>query len=112
MKFRILIVFFFPICCFAQMHTEYWSPGKKKSEGKTVNGQNDSVWTYWYENGMISARIAYKNGKMNGKFIYYYGNGKVMQAGYSLDDAQVDTMSNYYVSGMLKSRYFYKDAKM
>src|ERR1700747_1925781 len=103
MKFRLFILLFFPLCAFAQYQyqTTYWSEGKKKGEGKTIGGANDSIWTYYYENGITSARIAYKNGRMNDKFIYYWGNGKPMQVGYSKDDAQDDSLVNYYLTGMV-----------
>src|ERR1051326_835095 len=108
----ILALVVFPLCLAAQVKTEYWGEGKKKSEGKVKEGLNDSVWTYWFENGTVSARITYKDGHMNGRFCYYWGNGKLMQDGYAVNDAQNDTLSNYYITGKIKSRAFFKDNKM
>ena len=74
------------LCAAQQKDTTYWPSGRIQSAGNKVDGKKDSVWTFWYENGIVSARITYRNDQMNGKFWYYYSNTKLMQQGFAVDD--------------------------
>lgn len=56
----------------------YHPNGKLKSIGKRSYSQLDSIWTFYDEQGLLTQKISYQNGKKNG-FAYQYNieqNGK------------------------------------
>lgn len=85
------------VTAFAQQATtEYWANGKKKSEGvilggeailpgdskqvqaqKLQNARRDGKWTYWYEDGKISAEEHYQEGVQIGVWKSWYNNGQL-----------------------------------
>lgn len=95
MKKSLLLVFTFStFVAFAQVQTEYYTNGKKQSEGSYVNGSSSGVvvasdgstrpapnqpkngaWNYWYDNGAKSAEENYTNGVSSGLWITWYPSG-------------------------------------
>jgi len=41
---------------------EWYATGKKKFEGKFVDGKNDGEWIQWYEDGTVQRKINFENG--------------------------------------------------
>lgn len=94
--FITLLASAFSLAVFAQQSTiEYWPNGNKKSEGvlqnaqpvsandskavkaqKLANAAKDGKWSYWYENGQLSAEETYSNGTPMGIWKTYYTSGK------------------------------------
>ena len=72
----------------------YWDEKKKKirSKGKynysgfSGIGKEDGKWEYWYENGKLEEVAHYNKGKLHGKVTKYWENGKKMQEGYFKND--------------------------
>ena len=52
----------------------YHYTGRKASEGTYLNGKEDGLWTYWYENGQKRWEGTVKNGKRKGLWTYWYEN--------------------------------------
>ncbi|MCI0640873.1 MAG: hypothetical protein L0Y72_30355 [Gemmataceae bacterium] len=42
---------------------DYWSDGKVASEGQFVNGRQDGLWHFYFEDGRLSEIIHFKDGK-------------------------------------------------
>jgi antitoxin component YwqK of YwqJK toxin-antitoxin module len=54
--------------------------GKLVSEGKMINKEREGEWVAYHEkSNQVMSREFYKNGKLNGKQITYYANGKVTE---------------------------------
>ena len=47
-----------------EKHVEYWPNGQKKEEGTLKDGEQDGLWTFWYEGGNKWKEVTYKNGKL------------------------------------------------
>ncbi len=83
-----------------QVKTEFYENGTKKSEGvllgadndspqdiekqskdvryqKSINAFKDGKWTYWFENGQLSAEQYYNKGEMTGVWKSWYKDGKL-----------------------------------
>jgi len=54
----------------------YHYTGRKASEGTYLNGKEDGLWTYWYENGQKRWEGTVKNGQRNGLWTYWHENGQ------------------------------------
>jgi antitoxin component YwqK of YwqJK toxin-antitoxin module len=94
----IALLTFYSTFSFAQMQTEYYKNGSKKSEGVTImlnkakavsktdskqvqrekekNMIRDGKWTFWFENGAISAEEYYEKGTPTGTWLSFYVNGQ------------------------------------
>ncbi len=93
---------FLAVCLFfyfnsnAQVQTEYFSNGKKKSEGEYSNTNGGAslvyasdgstrqapsqtktgTWNYWFDSGLKSAEESYINGQTSGIWKSWYPDGK------------------------------------
>lgn len=58
---------------------EHYPDGKKKLEGKEIDGLREGKWIYYHENGLIWSEGKFKNGKRAGYSLVYHesGNKKV-----------------------------------
>lgn len=95
--FAILLASAFSAAAFAQQAVvEYWPNGTKKSEGVMLNAQavnasdskavkaqkmqnalKDGKWSYWFENGQLSAEENYSSGEPTGVWKTWYNNGQI-----------------------------------
>lgn len=55
----------------------YNSSGKLKTQGKMIGKKRDGKWTYFYPNGRLFSKEFYKNGKLEGTMQNFYPNGKL-----------------------------------
>lgn len=55
---------------------DYYSDGKIKLEGRTVNGKPHGLWRYYYENGFVWSEGRFRHGERDGHSLVYYENGK------------------------------------
>ena len=55
---------------------DYYSDGKIKMEGNTVNGKAHGLWRYYYENGFVWSEGKFRHGKRHGNSLVYFENGK------------------------------------
>ena len=45
------------------VHTEYFKDGGRMCEGNYKKGQQDGIWTYWFEDGRVKAVGEWRDGK-------------------------------------------------
>lgn len=94
----------------------YWDKDKKKmrSRGKynyagfSGIGKQDGKWEYWYENGKLEEVANYTKGKLNGQVVKYWDNGKKMHIGYFKNDIIDSTMTSWYDNGKVREEGTYK----
>ncbi len=55
---------------------DYYSNGKLKLEGNTVNDKPHGLWRYYFENGFVWSEGRFRHGKRDGHSLVYYENGK------------------------------------
>jgi len=58
---------------------QYYENGKKRLETKIDNGVRNSVYYVYYQNGRLQIRGQYKDDLMDGKWVYYDADGKVIK---------------------------------
>ncbi len=72
------------------------------------DSEKDVVKSY-YENGNLKSELRYKEGRLNGKCVWYYPNGKPeLSINYVMDTLQGESL-RWYENGYMQSRCFYKD---
>ncbi len=55
---------------------EKYPSGAKGIEGAYKDGKKDDVWVWYYENGSKKRETNYRNGKIHGLSIIWYKNGQ------------------------------------
>ena len=73
------------------------------------NASNERVERY--ENGQISRRTNFVNGKKEGKMTDYYNDGKCMAERYFVNDKQQGRTAIFYPSGQLKEVQYFEAGK-
>lgn len=61
----------------------------KKSERKFSDGERDSIWTSWYDNGNKKFQATYATGRLNGSWTSWYQNGIIKEKNWRLPRKQV-----------------------
>lgn len=79
----------------------YYSNHKKRYEGEYKNGKRNGKWMYWYENGSIWSEGYFKNDLSDGKRIVWRGNGKKYYEGTYKDGKQVGRWKFWDENGKL-----------
>ena len=54
-----------------------YSDGGKEFKGSYKNGKKNGKWMYWNENGQKDSEINYKNGKKDGVETEWFSNGEI-----------------------------------
>ena len=49
----------------------------KTEQGTIRNGKKEGPWVYYYGNGQLSYKGTYKVGKKEGPWVYYHSNGQL-----------------------------------
>ena len=93
---------------------------EKFPDGKTkqvifVNKDEDAKNSYkqnsFYPDGKLQSEGALKNGKMDGKWIYYYQNGKKWSEGYFKEGLEEGLRTAYYDNSQKRYEGEFKDGK-
>ena len=99
-------------------YTEYYPSGNVLSKGYYYSGKlshflgkEDSVWTFYYENGIKKAVEHYDNGKKNGTNVYYFKSGKISQLTKFVDNIADSTWTSFHENGKVKSREPFEKGK-
>ncbi|MEJ6471314.1 toxin-antitoxin system YwqK family antitoxin [Fusobacterium nucleatum] len=71
-------------------------------------GEINGIEERFYENGVIKAKIEWKNGKIEGICENYYDNGRLESRIPIRNDVIWGTVENYYRNGKLKSKIYYR----
>jgi antitoxin component YwqK of YwqJK toxin-antitoxin module len=150
----VSLSFLFVSAAFAQqLKTDYYANGTKRSEGillgvekealapdfdkqpkeiqlqRSANGYKDGKWTFWHENGKVSAEQYYNKGEMTGVWkswtqdgaqgseidfnkgtaVYWYANGKKSSEGKIIKGMQHDgAWTGWYENGNINYEGNYK----
>lgn len=92
-------------------YAKRYKQGELIAEGKMDTlGREDSVWVY-YENQIVSCKGNFLEGAKNGKWTYYFTDGKVEQTGYYKSNQLSGTWNWYYPDGTLRSTENYFNGK-
>lgn len=67
-------------------HIAWQSKNAKEHEGTQINGVSQGEWTYFHENGKLSARGHYVNNRREGEWLYYHKNGNLHSSGYYVNN--------------------------
>jgi antitoxin component YwqK of YwqJK toxin-antitoxin module len=69
--------------------TTYYPNKQAQMEGTYREGKRDGKWMYWYENGKVWSDGTFILGKSDGKRTTYFENGKVRYEGFYKEDMRV-----------------------
>ncbi len=84
--------------------------GKLQAQGKYINHEKDSLWTFFTEDGLLLSQETYKNGKKEGKSITYHpGTKNIAEISYFKKGLQDSIDLQYYADGKLESEGKYKN---
>ena len=89
---------------------EWYENGEKKSEGLYVNDKKQDIWIYWYDDGNKKSKGSYDNGYLNGKWIRWYEWIWKNAAGYTIRDDNV-SYTTWYIDGQIQMTENWKKGK-
>ncbi len=81
--------------------TTYYPNKQAQMEGTYKDKKRDGKWTYWYENGKLWSEGSFIGGKSEGKRTTYFENGKVRYEGYYKVDMRVGKWRFFDENGRL-----------
>jgi antitoxin component YwqK of YwqJK toxin-antitoxin module len=81
--------------------TTYYPNKQVQMDGTYKDNKREGKWMYWYENGKPWSEGFFKNGKSDGKRITYFENGKVRYEGIYKEDMRVGKWRFFDESGRL-----------
>ena len=82
-----------------------------KTQGAFRNGKREGLWVYYYDNGQLSYKGTFKVGKKDGTWVYYHSNGQLSYKVTYKDNKKDGPYVNYYDNGQLGSKGTYKNGK-
>lgn len=83
--------------------------GKLQAQGKYINHEKDSLWTFFTEDGLFLSQETYVKGKKEGKSITYFpGTKNIAEVDFFKNGLQDSTSTQYYASGKLQGIVRYK----
>ena len=85
-------------------HLEYYKNGRVSRKGFFNYGKEDSVWTFYYEDGKKKAIENFMKGKKWGTNKYYFKSGKIAQVTKYENDLSDSVWTAYYENGNVKSK--------
>ncbi len=99
-------------------HFEYYKSGKLSCIGHYYSGRlnyylgkEDSVWTYFFEDGAVKAREYFSKGKKEGTNVYYFKSGKRSQITKFTNDLADSIWTSYFENGKVKSIEGFENGK-
>lgn len=81
--------------------TTYYPNKQVQMEGTYKDSKRDGKWTYWYENGKLWSDGQFVKGKSDGKRTTYFENGKVRYEGFYKEDIRVGKWRFFDENGRL-----------
>lgn len=118
------------IACSQQPNKEYkkyWENGKLNELGQLDgDGKKTGEFKFYYEDGILHAKVNYMKGSANGKSSnYHWRSGKLWDEGKYIEGEKTGEWKNYYETGELSSitnyvngeksgecKYFYQSGKL
>lgn len=71
----------------------------------------DTIHLFYSKSGKSFGRELYKNGKLNGPFVYYHENGNLKERGIYRNSSRLGYTFTYYSSGKPHYTFFYPEKK-
>ena len=90
------------------VYAEY-AGGKRVKNGEIVNGLREGPWEKYWENGQLSVKISYKEGKPDGVPEIYSENGQIKSKSNYQDSERDDPWEIYDLEGQFKSEGTHDD---
>jgi antitoxin component YwqK of YwqJK toxin-antitoxin module len=81
--------------------TTYYPNKQVQMEGTYKDNKREGRWSYWYENGKVWSDGQFVKGKSNGKRTTYFENGKVRYEGFYKEDMRVGKWQFFDENGRL-----------
>ncbi len=81
---------------------------KKDIKPIDKDGKPHGLWKrYYHDNGNLSSKGYYLNGKQHGLCEWYHDNGKLSSKGYYLNGKKHGLCESYHSNGNLSSKIYY-----
>lgn len=95
-------------------YAELYYPEKKQlmAEGKYLEKERDSVWTFYSQAGVLTSREAYSEGEKQGLTEIYYEDGSVSEKIHFVDDVKHGVWEQYFPDGNPKLKATVVDGVM
>lgn len=90
----------------------YFFNGQLKGEEIYKAGKQEGAETDYYESGVVSARLNYKNGEMDGEGRFYYPEGALKKIENYRNGKLQGARTIYYTSGIIKAIENYQEDKL
>ena len=71
----------------------------KTEQGAFRNGKKEGPWVYYYSNGQLSYKVTYKDNKKDGPYVNYYDNGQLGSKGTYKDGKEDGRWVRYWSDG-------------
>ena len=81
--------------------TTFYPNKQAQMEGTYKDSKREGKWTYWYENGKLWSEGNFIRGKSDGKRTTYFENGKVRYEGFYKEDMRVGKWRFFDENGRL-----------
>jgi antitoxin component YwqK of YwqJK toxin-antitoxin module len=82
------------------------------SQGTFKDGERDSAWVNYFDNGQLWSKGTYKDRKKDGPWIMYHGTGQLWRKGTYKDVKSHGPWVRYWENGQLWDKGTYKNDKM
>ena len=82
-----------------------WIEVKANYKDGVLNGE----WMFYYKNGQIDFKGNFKDDKSTGEWIGYYENGQIEEKWNEKDGKKDGEWIGYYKNGQIKSKRYFKD---
>ena len=91
---------------------EYYEGGEKKYVGNFKNNKKDGKWTFWFQDGKMWSEGYFTKGLRSGESKVYYENGELFFIGEYINGKKVNTWTFYDEKGNIKNIVTYENGKI
>jgi len=88
--------------------TIFYANGQAEITGTYRNGKRDGRWVYYFENGNVWSEGLFREGKNEGKRLTYFENGKLRYEAWYKDDQRTGIWKFYDEAGNLIKEVDYR----
>jgi len=109
-------VFYFPneevgitatsICVYKDQYGQYYSQGNLK------NGKRDGKWIWYLENGQKTSEVIYRDGHLDGEYLSWHNNGQMLNEGSMTENGNEGFWTSWYDNGLKKGESYWRNGKM
>ena len=94
-------------CANQQKKLPGYQPNQKVEEGYYVNNKKEGKWVFYYRNGKTKHILFYQDGIADGKATFFYKNGTIRETGTWKNNRWVGEYKQYYENGNPKNHFNY-----